>query len=76
MNKNDIVVKVNEFRESAKNPSANYQTISVLRELNWFVSVEDAESLEDGWRMSPGDNTAIDRACDKIIAKVKTPTKR
>jgi hypothetical protein len=70
----DLIVKVNEFRDFAKEMSTYGKATDVMRELTWLLSVEDREALQEAWRTAYVDVTGkeLDAVCNKIIEKIQT----
>jgi hypothetical protein len=68
----DLINKVNEFREFAKNMSTYGKATDVMRELTWLLSVDDRKALEEAWRTVYLDNgTEVDVTCNKIISAIQ-----
>ena len=71
--KEELTLKINEFRCYAKSLETYDKATEIMRELAWFISTDERQALENAWREDyvDMDGVKIDKVCDNIISVFK-----
>lgn len=65
MSKKEIISKVNEFRDFARNAETYPMAHNVMSELAWMIDQSFCDVLSQGWRSVSGQQ--LDSACNQVI---------